>query len=289
VVGDYLSTDPDYIHEELRLNAFHLKRIPKTVYHARTQYRNRKELNEASGHKLGVDFILFKGEIWTFRNLTKIKAPLKKFVESEVEPISLTDFVDSEGRERIIELLNRSIEHHLKQNDLQFDRKRDRYYFMPGYNGKREVRWPALKKKAMRTVVRPHYSDGEVEYYKHYAASVKFRYISDEVFLIINPTRIRTTNGYKPVRRNRGKSDTAKVFNNAYWLDVMFWLYQLHSDKGFVVGRREYLIEMDDKPLTIGADFGIEGDKMDVFSDAYLERWAEDKSEIDADTNEEEE
>ena len=46
---------------------------------------------------------------------------------------------------------------------------------------------------------------------------------------------------------------------------------------------------MDDKPLTIGADFGIEGDKMDVFSDAYLERWAEDKSEIDADTNEEEE
>ncbi len=273
--------EPDPIIESLALNAFRVESHPNWLWSGTTTYRTPGEIADKAEGRLNEAFVLNSGKLWTFVPLDRKGTVMRRFVETEsIERFPFSEMYAKEmPQSLVIDLLNRTLTFHLKKKDIRYDRRYNRYYFTARYGGPRTVAWPGLKKSDQRTVAVPHLRNGQVAYFKHLAAEMGFRQTAGQLCLYIVPTRMLTENGYEP-KRGLGVGTTVgkltrRLYNNAFWLDVMFWLHQLHSGGRLLVGNRNASIEISSRPLRVQIGNGILADKVSLFDDAYIERWHE--------------
>jgi hypothetical protein len=271
--------EPDPIVENLAINFFDLVRKPKYLWYADTEYRFAKDLLIDSKRSVDECFSLSGGKIWSFSQLKT--SNLAFAMNGEQGKIAFDEALLDPRRNTIIELLNRLLWMRIKETGLIWDRKRERCFFPPIEYGKtRLVPWPALKRSSERTVVYPKFRLGEVDGYVHIAASIKFVTLGKKVGLQILPTRLITTDGTKtkggptvgPVVVKMLKG----VHNNQFWLEVMFWLYQLHNNGKILISNpNEEEIVVDEKPIMTTLNAGIIGDSYPFLSSDYADRWKE--------------
>ncbi len=278
------SVEPDSINEELNSNAFPVEKMPEFVYHIQTSARTRRELAEISDHKFRCGIALRSGELWTFCDLNMVEGSLlKRIGTGYIEKTPTNHYYKAEMLDLLIELLNSSLQWHLRQENLDYDRSHKRFLFRPGIldGGNRQVSWPGIAKTGSRTVVKSYVASGARKYFIHHAAKIHFAVVGGRFCLIINPERVRTLDGRKTIRKSGGFNEVSRIYNSGFWLDIMFWLYQLHSNKGFRIGRRDFELTVSPKPLAVATTFGIYGDKKDMFSLNFLSRWEDYEIELE--------
>ena len=269
---------PDYLPENIKLNAFPLLRLPPYIYNADSVCNNISDVFDKVRKRLDMTIVLKSRKLWTLTNLNKQVNDLAEVINpSTITKIPSNQMTSDASKSLVIEILNKMLSWQLRSKDILFDRRYGLFYFATYEGGIRTVSWPALKRRATRTVIQPENGGGFARYYKHLAARMNFKYIGGKICLVVVPTFMITEDGYTPVHsRNAGQMVAKKVrtiYNNAFWLDVMFWINQLHSKGKLTVGRYNERIELDPNPISIDLSVGVYGDKLGLFTDKYIERW----------------
>ncbi|MEM3207294.1 MAG: toll/interleukin-1 receptor domain-containing protein [Halobacteria archaeon] len=279
----YLSSHtPDPTSETLALNAFRVIRAPECIWSAETPFRTYQEIEEAIDGKPDLAYTFHSERVWTFCAMDQKEFPLSAIIDKKtIRKSSIKSMIsDNETRNLVIEVFNKTLTHDLRKKGLRFDRRYGRYYFPPDHGKKRVVAWPGLKRTSKRTVTIPRYRpDGSLRYFEHLAAVLRFAKIGDDFYLLVVPTWTLTEDGYKPIRGPgvgpKIAKKTRKIYNNLFWLEVMFWLHQLKWGGKIMVnaGPTGPDIEIDGYPPTTTVGSGIFGDSLSMFKPDYIERW----------------
>lgn len=272
---------PDNIAEKLALNLFEVTEIPATVWAAETPFESPSDLADAVRLPREFAFVIRDGRLWSFSRFDRIvKENADAFSTSKPRELSFTKLSSSvEHRNLAVELLNKELGQFLRGKGILHDRYYDRYYFPANGGKERVVTWPGLQKSAPRTVTVPRLKGGVIDRFDHHAVSMGFVEVSGRWYLEVLPTRTVTVDGIRPKRgRDVGPLVTRRirgVYNNAFWLDVMFWLFQLQSQGGIRIGPRGRSICVSGTPLFVDVPRGIAGDHLALFEKDYVERWSD--------------
>jgi hypothetical protein len=106
--------------------------------------------------------------------------------------------VDEEQRKIAISLLNMAVGRHAHRCGLTIDStKYGRFFFPPKAGKSNVISWTPYKNKASRTVAKPMVRDGKTLFWRHLGAYLKTLYLSDKLYLQIDPTWVLTEDGEK--------------------------------------------------------------------------------------------
>lgn len=258
--------EPDKVRERLISNVLPVVSLPDTIWYADTDYRDKVEVYKHFEKSEISDipaFILKEKMLFTFSNLSIDENILRKVIDIEniFTDETTTWTTDEVKRRYLIELLNVSIrDDHCKKVGLMFDGKRKRYYFpiLPK-GGSRRVSWVKNGKKFTRTIVK---WDKRESCYIHDAAVIKFVFIGDSIFLVVDPCIIITYDGITPATDEKAKGIYTKIFNeyynSKYLTDLNFWISILGGGRSYIiVNGFGYKIKIAALPMTGITDVGI--------------------------------
>lgn len=271
-------SNPDEVVEPIALNLFPVKEMPSIVWSAEGVGPQRVDVLNAIGFDPRIPFVMWEKKLWTFEDLQSPPSKLVRGINGTSEYHNVKKLLgDREKRTCLVSLLNQTIRTFLGRKGIRFDSHRRRYYFLPDYGKEREVPWPGLKSSRSRSVARiRRKSDGSI-YWIHHSAEIRF-VESDNIFhLEILPSRCVTIDGYQPMGGPKvGPLVTQamrRVYNHAFWLDVMFWLYQFDSHGQLLIPTGSDDIELCNQPLNAETTLGIFGETKGFLGDSHLERW----------------
>lgn len=283
-----LSSSPEPVQEKLCLNLFEATAFPREVFVGETACESTTDvLTACGGPPLGGEFVIRGDRIYSFENLADPNTKLSQAVSGKVERLTWTDISTSPDRVLIhVDLLNRIVGSRCREVDLFFDRRYRRYYFPLRHGNTRHVVWPGLKKKARRMVARAVIrANGETIRVEHAAVHARFARVGGKHYLQVLPTRTVTTDGLVPMRgRNVGKiigKLTRRAYNDAFWMDVMFWVSLLLAPGPFRERGGGVRLAVSSTPVCADIGKGVMGDEKGLFSGEYAERWAEFAKEAD--------
>ncbi|MCB1099446.1 MAG: hypothetical protein KDN22_28000 [Verrucomicrobiae bacterium] len=278
------------VKEVVHSTLLRVSQLPISVYSGPCDYTERQKdaVREMISYKAvstqeSVPFLLRENHLFAFQDLTDFNNPFAKIVNPlDASPISTIDFCsDSEGRRRMVGLLNTAITKHCGRRKVLFDRDHHRYHFVPlesgvnrtekyltvsGRNSSRNVVWNPVKR-----------STGEGRpYWYHLAAGLSFHQMADDEWcLSIRPERHITKDGEEPYNLNYvGRKVTslkARMFNDKYLEEVHFWRDFLSRGKPrFILdfGKQSAIIETE--LISIEVDWpGIPDDEIDFSNQIY--------------------
>ena len=241
--------------------------LPQYVYSAECDY-NETQKDEVRKLLLYdnvprdelLPFILRSNRLFAFQDLTALSNPFVKAVNPVgAIRIPITDLcTESEGRRRVVNLLNSAVAKHCGRKRVLFDREHHRFYFVPiekgvdrtetyttltGRNESRNVVWNPKKR-----------STGEGRpYWLHLAVDLSFHQMAkDQWCLSIRPERHVTKDGETPYNpKYVGRKVTrlkARMFNDAYLGEIHFWRDFLSGGKPrFILnfGRQSAIVETE--------------------------------------------
>jgi hypothetical protein len=229
--------------ETVDLTVLPITRLPETVYSARPEHRTTAEIAEHLVHPRGdevLPFVLHRGRIFTFHDLTAPKGPFRNLIDPdtiEVTP-SAALFSQSDRRVLYVWLLNSSLGRLLIRRGVRFDRDHRRYFFLADhetvtrtvtYTTKTGRKLPreVVRQEGARTTPRPRWW--------HVAAQLRFEEFTPGAWgLTIRPEFHITTDGREPLDPRRvGARVTRKkshMYNEAYFDAVHFWRKFLVAD-----------------------------------------------------------
>ncbi len=282
----YLRSEPDSLAETLALNLFKAAKLPEFVWSATTALDSAREIAQALGPTVHFTFALGGGRVWSFSDFSGM-ALSNEFVfpRHDLRRSSLSELLKSPEISRVaIELLNKEVSQSLRSAGVLFNPRYRRYFFPPEGLKPRKVAWKGLKRAATRTVASPKFRDGVLVRCDHLAASIGFTLLSGSLHLYVVPTRTVTVDGFEPMHgRSVGRlvvRQTRRVYNDAFWRDVMFWLFQLQSGGKLRVETGQVSFEIYDSPITVEIAKGIGGDFVPLLDKGYAERWAEEPDDL---------
>lgn len=282
------SSAPEPIQERLCLNLFEATTFPREVFSGETECGSTTDvLTACGGPPLGGEFVIRGDRLYSLDNLGDSNLKLSRAVSGSVERLTWEAINSNQGRIQIhVDLLNRIVGRRCHELDMSFDRRYRRYYFPLRHGRMRYVVWPGLKKKARRRVARAVTRvNGEIIRVEHAAVHAGFARIGGKYYLQLLPTRTVTTDGFTPMRgRNVGKIIgrlTRRAYNDAFWMDVMFWLSLLLAPGQFRDSGGGVRLAVSSAPVSADIGKGVIGDEKGLFSRNYSERWAEFAKEAD--------
>jgi TIR domain len=282
------SSDPEPVTERLCLNLFEASTFPEHMWAGETSCTAAAEVLAAcGGPPLGGEFVLRGDKLYSFEHLGEREVKLSSAVSGKVEKLSWDKvYPDPDLTHIHVELLNRVIGGRYRDLGMMFDRRYQRYYFPLRVGNSRYVEWPGLKKKSRRRMARSvTRANGEIIRVEHAAVHARFARIGGRYFLQVLPTRSVTTDGFTPMRGGTvgkivGKL-TRRTFNDAFWMDVMFWLSVLLVPGPFKDSSGNVRLVISSVPMGADLGYGVMGDHKGLFSGEHPERWAEFAREAD--------
>ncbi len=106
----------------------------------------------------------------------------------------------SNRRNWLLEILNRSLRHNIENMGLYYDREHDRTWFLPENGHDRVVEWDTGKRKFRRTVTKRYRRGEHGDYFwAHQSVRLRFIAIDENLFLRINPGWTFTVDGVEPL------------------------------------------------------------------------------------------
>jgi hypothetical protein len=255
----------DRIEEDLLSNLFPIVSFPATIYSSPTRARRVGEVFRTLGPIVDDHPFLPKNmRLYTFDNLSdpsSVFAPLinKDEVLEESSSVWLNDEV---RRNDLVYLFNLALEKYCRKRNMRYDRNHDRYVCLLKDGKDYSFGWRAKTKYIERKVARRVCKDGQLVFCIHYAAKINFMYINESLFLKMEPTKVFTSDGFKPIRKEKLASlmsrYLSKEYNSLYLSSVRFWtkfLSKLDAKLSIPIGNQ--LIEIDTNPADTHMQVGI--------------------------------
>ena len=305
--------DPDAVPERLYANLLPVESLPRYVYSAPISSslcasredgtlvvppkQAIKDAARAAQEAAGSDrpftptFRLFEETIVTFHDLEAPDGPLASVIEEGiVEAIPTVDMLtDEDDRRLVISLLNMAVSRHAARCDLVIDEtKRGRFFFPPKDGGENVYRWTPRKVKASRTVAKPCYKDGQMQFWRHLGAYLNLLFLANKLYLQIAPTWVITDDGFRVrtgprvtglVNRWTGPERNLQVLYH-----VRFWSAVLRRGQGGPISIRagDQALEVATVPAFVQQAYGIAGDQKDLMGllDQEAELLAEQEDEL---------
>lgn len=231
-------------NETLLTNFLKLKEIPKQLIKYSSLYKNKKAVFELIENHEAPYFVLKDNFVYTFSELgveyntfkAKILAPDTK------ESITLNEVLsDTVLRNYYAELLNEHLRDFLRRKNLLFNRQHKRFYFrLPKEHNSLNVEVTTRKRGQVSSkVVIKKYEYANGIFFRHLAVEFKFRYIANEIYLIINPKYYFTSDGWNLLEPDKitklTNFLTSREFNNHYCDSLHFWWTYLSGGKDDLV------------------------------------------------------
>jgi hypothetical protein len=236
--------------------------LPGVLWRAKSQFRTAAEVGEHLPRSKGeqvLPFVLLKGEIWAFHDLTDAKGPFKQVVDPKsAQQLDVAMVLKSDDRNIYVWLLNGALRQSLIRRGVRFDRPHNRYYFLEDHE--ETTRRVAAKTKTGRAqsakkVVRQEGegTDHPRDIWWHLAAQLRFeQFAASSWGLTIRPEFHLTKDGREALEPWRvGRKVTkrkSRMYNEGYFDAVHFFRYFLLDGKArftLKVGRQAIVIEGD--------------------------------------------
>lgn len=255
----------DRIEEELLSNLFPVVSFPTTIYSSPTWARRVGDVFRELGPIVDNHPFLPKNrKLYTFDDLSDPSsafAPMINRVEVSKEPSSVW-LNDEIRRNDLIYLFNLALEKYCRKRNIRYDRNHDRFVCLLKDGKDYSFGWRAKTKHIERKVARRVSKDGQLVFCIHYAAKISFMYLNESLFLKIEPTKVFTSDGFKPIRKEKLASlmsrYLSKEYNSLYLSSVRFWarfLSKLDSKLSIPIENQQ--IEIDTNPAGTHMQVGI--------------------------------
>jgi hypothetical protein len=213
-------------------------------------------------------FILRDGRLFTFSSLSKPGNPLLAAVDKRTTRVeSPHDWLLLQDRARwLIELLNTSLNSHLRPLQIRQDGK-SRFFFLPGQNDTdREIAVPGGRK---RSVTAKKTSSAQDTFWVHLSAKIRFKRVSERLFLSIEPAFLFTTDGRAKVGgKSAGKLSLlwgGRQQNVDILRNLLFWSSVLAKGKDTIrVETGGDTIVVGRVPASARMTVGIAGDEVRI-------------------------
>jgi hypothetical protein len=224
------------VSETLLSSLLVVSELPQRVWAAPCLAAEPRDVSAAVRWPAGdvaVPFICREGRVFAFHDLAAADGPFADAVDrGAVEVLSARDLqATPDGQRWYVELLNRALSWHMRQQGLRFDRDHDRYFFGLRDDGTApRVRYRSKTGRMMnREVVREAVSrNGRPRgFWWHEAVSLRFLLQPQAAALAVRPEFHLTRDGREPFdgplvgrRVTRRKS---RIYNPQYIDRVQFW------------------------------------------------------------------
>jgi len=221
----------DRIPEVLLSNLFPLIELPSTVFSSPTYVRTESEVFGILKNTKIPPFILKRKKIYTFDNLSLSKSPFLPIIfKNNVSKEKIDEWIkNKDKRNDLIRLLNLSLRNYLLERPyITYDRKHRRFICLLKEGKNHYFSWRARERFSRKALAKKVYGKNkQLLYCMHQAASLRFIFIDDKIFLKIEPTVVFTEDGSKPFRYEKIASLMSrwipKQFNEVYLNLVRFW------------------------------------------------------------------
>lgn len=260
------ASKPDDINETLLTNLLPVKSIPQVIWEAITRFSNKTEALHflaMTGRKENFpSFIIREDRLISFSDLSDLTNPLRVLIEIESSFSSKISLWRKESVRwrRIVELMNLALKDHCKKIDLVFDEEHKRYYFPAITSKEKKVAWKSVKRRVERKVV--SYYD-KYNSFLHRAARMKFLTLGEQIYLLIDPRIIFTSDGINPTSNERLQRLSTRLtymqYNYTVLTDVRFWSAKLaNAEDEIRIKGLGYSLIIDTAPadcrMTVGYD-----------------------------------
>jgi hypothetical protein len=185
---------PDNVGDLLLSNLFPVLALPTQIWGAATTHRQKNEVWDVISDT--EPFILREQRLYTFADLRQSETKLRQAIDPSTigKPESRNDWFLHEDRSRwLMALLNSTLTKHLWKLNIKQDGK-GRFYFAPAEN-KAERKW-AMKEGRTRTVAaKKENAATGTSFWVHHAARIRFKRVSERLFLSVEPLYLFTSDG----------------------------------------------------------------------------------------------
>jgi TIR domain len=286
---------PDSKTELLQCNLLPIERLPGRIWVAPLRPELKKkgrrgagmptkreliEIARAAQARVGYENVFTPAfrvseHIVSFHDLSDPDGALAGIVdEGAAEDFATKSYMTDEDQRRIaISLLNMAIARHAQRCGLTIDSNKHARFFFPPKNGEKNViNWQPYKNKASRTVAKPMQRDGKTLFWRHLGAYLKMMYLSDKLYLQIDPTWVLTEDGEKV----KGGPDIGRVVirwtgqeRNLHVLyHVRFWTGILRHRRPGPISIRagDQVLEISQQPVFSQVPYGIIADHKDLLN-----------------------
>lgn len=233
---------PDVLEESLPSNLFRAIDVPLSIYGASTVVTTKREVWDRL--KGSPPFFLYSDKLYSFIPSEISKNPFKQFFQGNPSPPESTSewLADSDKSRQIIGILNAALREHCYDLSI-WTPKGDRGLFYPPISADsvpRTFTWGVGKS---RTLAKMHQStkQGGASFGVHMAARMRFVNLTGNLYLLIEPAWMFTTDGVKPVQgADMGVFSTkwgGREKNAAVLRNVLMW--------GFILANKKKDIEIN--------------------------------------------
>jgi len=255
---------PDEVKEYLIPNLFPVVSYPSKIFSAPTSVRTEPEVFRVLGNEVSAyPFILKNKRIYTFHDLRDTSSPFRPIISVEdITEENVAEWLkDGQKRNDLIRLLNLALRIYCMKRNMYYDKKHKRYFCLLREDGKDYTfTW---RVRGKRVIAKKHHDRrGNLLYCMHYAASLRFMFLNNQLFSKIEPTITFTSDGRQPLHSNRIMSLLSKrlpkQFNDTYLKLVMFWAkYLSRLDVILSIPAGEQTVEIRTVPIEIPISVGI--------------------------------
>ena len=169
--------------DTLDLSLLPVSGLPDTVWRATSLFRTAEEVAEHLPRPRGdqvLPFVLLKGEVWAFHDLSDTRGPFKQAVDpGTAERLGAARLLKSDDKNIYVWLLNGALRQALLRRGVRLDRSHNRYYFLPDHETitrRVEARTKTGRAQSAKKVVRQEGEriDHPRDIWWHLAAQLRF-------------------------------------------------------------------------------------------------------------------
>jgi len=255
--------------------------LPKLIYKYQSQFKSKKKIFEIVTNEESPEFVLNNGTIYTFLNLKSYATFYNKIIIPESDDFdTFKEFIKEKNQWRLVsELINIHFSIFLRKKKIYFSKEYKRYYWGKNkeYSNRVETYDSRKRKDQSRNVV--IYKKYIVtEFYRHLAFQTSFFSLSNEIYFVITPKYLFTSDGKTPlsnVKKITSLTNYVK-FNehNPQILNHIYFIGQFlksKSDKIVLCNFDNAKIELT-LPITLKSDFGIylDNSSLEIDSDTEI-------------------
>jgi len=227
--------------EKLHSNVLKLVSYPNTIFCAKTDYRDSKELwedlnNLENHYGINKAWILKEGLIYTVNDLHNY--PWTEIHKGSIKSFPSNDWSQSHDlpvMRDFVQLLNATFDTFAYRKSLirKKTKQFDLYYFKPqldlqDYPKTTKLNYNRLGRKSFQTICNRYMRKSDptvISYFRHFAFERQFHKFENDWYLEINPTYLFTHNGFKVHTYYESKLKGKKGLDKAetVFSQILFW------------------------------------------------------------------
>lgn len=266
----------DEVEEQLASNLLPVLKIPRHIWSGPVASLTYREVFDHLNRKIKgahPTFMIKESRIYSFCDLNDRHCIFRELLTAEsIEKNEITPWINNlDKKNGLIEMLNRALRNHCYDLGMRYDKKHERFFFLPYGGGNREVSWNTGTRKSTRTIVKKYQKgkDGTI-FWAHQSLQAKFLLVDNEIVLQIVPGWTFTSDGEHSISPREIGSLSSKWTHNEYnssvFYHIRFWCFILSKGQEKISMKlaHDLSLEVDITPAVSDISVGIEGDQLSI-------------------------